>query len=270
MGGAPANFAFHAAQMGFSGHVVSAVGRDDLGNEITDELLHKGLYVEIQATDYPTGTVQVSLDAQGIPQYNICPNVAWDNIAFTDSLARLAAQTSAVCFGSLAQRSPVSRATIHRFLDAMPEGEGRWKVFDVNLRQNFYSREVLEPCLQKCNILKLNDEELPVLTRMFHCEALTAEIACRRLLEQFHLEILILTCGSKGSYVFTHDLTTSAETPCVDVADTVGAGDSFTAAFVASMLRGDSIADAHHRAVQVSAYVCTQNGAMPFLPEELR
>lgn len=269
IGGAPANFAYHVSQFGLDSCVVSAVGEDKLGKEILDNFDEKQLTYQIEQVPYPTGTVQVELDEAGVPCYDIKEGVAWDNIPFTPELEDLARRTRAVCFGSLAQRSIVSRETINRFLDTMPEGEDQWKIFDINLRQGFYTKEILCASMRKCNILKINDEELITLSRMFGWPGIDLEDKCWILLAKFNLRMLILTCGVNGSYVFTPGEISFVETPKVEVADTVGAGDSFTAAFVAAILKGKSVADAHHLAVKVSAYVCTCNGAMPMLPEEL-
>ena len=196
--------------------------------------------------------------------------VAWDNIPFTPALEELARNTRSVCFGSLAQRSVVSRETINRFLDTMPDGEGQCKIFDVNLRQGFYTKEILCNSMKKCNILKINDEELVTVSRMFGYPGIDLQDKCWILLAKYNLKMLILTCGVNGSYVFTPGEISFVETPKVEVADTVGAGDSFTATFVAAVLKGKSVAEAHKLAVEVSAYVCTQNGAMPELPARLR
>ena len=158
IGGAPANFAYHVKQFGLDSCVISAVGNDDLGNEIVDNFDTKQLNHNIERVAYPTGTVQVEIDQAGVPVYDIKENVAWDHIPFTESLRELASHTRAVCFGSLAQRSATSRHTISRFLETMPDGEDHYKIFDVNLRQNFYSRETLLHGLTLCNILKINDE----------------------------------------------------------------------------------------------------------------
>lgn len=269
IGGAPANFAYHVSQFGLPSCVVSAVGDDALGREIIDNFTSKGLNYLIEVVPYPTGTVQVELDGNGIPQYEILENVAWDNIPFTAELENLAKRTRAVCFGSLAQRSAVSRDTINRFLEAMPEDGRRLIVFDVNLRQGFYSKEILSDSMTRCNVLKINDEELVTVSRMFDAPDDDFHAQCRMLLDRFSLDMLILTCGTKGSYVFTSDDVSFQPTPLVEVADTVGAGDSFTASFIAGILRGKTVAAAHAVAVETSAYVCTQKGAMPILPKEL-
>ncbi len=270
IGGAPANFAYHVSQFGLESRVVSAVGDDKLGNEILQNFDEKKLHYLIEKVPYPTGTVQVELDEAGVPRYEIKENVAWDNIPFTPALEDLAKHTRAVCFGSLAQRSIVSRDTINSFLKAMPDGEGQYKIFDVNLRQNFYTKEILCNAMQQCNVLKINDEELVTISRMFGYPGIDLQDKCWILLAKYNLKMLILTCGVNGSYVFVPGEISFVETPKVEVADTVGAGDSFTAAFIASLLKGKSIPNAHRTAVRVSAYVCTQNGAMPKLPEDIK
>ena len=269
LGGAPANFAYHVSQFGLPDCVVSAVGNDKLGTEILDNFREKQLNNLVETVPYPTGTVQVTLDAEGVPCYEIKEGVAWDNIPYSAAIDELARHTRAVCFGSLAQRSIVSRNTINRFLDTMPDGEGQLKIFDINLRQNFYTKEVLCQSMQKCNILKINDEELVTISRMFGYPGIDLQDKCWILLGKYDLKMLILTCGVNGSYVFTPGHVSFQETPKVEVADTVGAGDSFTAAFVSGVLRGMPIEEAHRLAVYTSAYVCTQNGAMPQLPREL-
>lgn len=269
IGGAPANFAYHVSQFGLPSCVVSAVGDDALGKEIVENFTSKGLNQLIAEVPYPTGTVQVEIDQAGVPQYEIKENVAWDNIPYTAHLESLAGRTKAVCFGSLAQRNVVSRNTINCFLDAMPQQEGSLVVFDVNLRQGFYNKEILCNSMKRCNILKINDEELVTVSRMFGYPGIDLQDKCWILLGKYNLKMLILTCGINGSYVFTPGNVSFQPTPKVEVADTVGAGDSFTAAFIASILKGKSVTEAHSLAVQTSAYVCTKKGAMPILPSEL-
>lgn len=270
IGGAPANFAYHVSQFGLNSRVVSAVGEDKLGMEILENFREKQLNAMIETVPYPTGTVQVELDAEGIPCYDIKEGVAWDNIPYTPALQGLAKQTKAICFGSLGQRSIVSRDTINRFLDDMPDTEDTLKIFDINLRQGFYTKEILCNSFKKCNILKINDEELVTVSRMFGYPGIDLQDKCWILLAKYNLKMLILTCGVNGSYVFTPGNVSFAETPKVTVADTVGAGDSFTATFVSSILKGKPVDEAHRFAVEVSAYVCTQNGAMPVLPDYLK
>lgn len=266
LGGAPANFAYHAGQFGFDTLAVSALGEDALGEETIAALEEHKLNYLMPRIPYPTGTVQVTLDSQGIPTYNIREGVAWDNIPFTAEIEDVAKNCRAVCFGSLAQRSVVSRETIGRFLDATPSD--CVKIFDINLRQSFFTKEIIEASMHRCNILKINDEELVVVSRMFGLPDLDEEKRCKQLIKDYDLDILVLTCGTNGSYVFTADKSYYQPTPKVEVADTVGAGDSFTGSFCAALLKGKSIPEAHELAVKVSAFVCTQNGAMPTLPED--
>ena len=269
LGGAPANFAYHAGQfLGMDNTIaVSALGEDKLGDETIKALKEHSLNDLLPRVPYPTGTVQVQLDEQGIPTYDIKENVAWDNIPFDDDIAEIARNCRAVCFGSLAQRNVVSRETIQKFLDATPAD--CLKIFDINLRQQFYTQEILRESFQRCNILKINDEELVLIGRMFGYPGLDIENKCWLILGKYNLDMLVLTCGTNGSYIFTPGHVSFQETPKVKVADTVGAGDSFTGSFVGSILNGKSVPEAHRTAVQVSAYVCTQNGAMPTYPEEL-
>lgn len=284
LGGAPANFAYHISQFGLNGCAISAIGDDELGKEIIDTF--KAMQRSVSTFDFrlstveqPTGTVKVTLDDKGIPQYEICLGVAWDNIPLTEEMLSIARQAQAVCFGSLAQRSKVSRATIHAMLDATPADALR--VFDINLRQQWYTAEIISESLHRANILKINDEELDVVATMLLGEPTTpgqliatdADLTrriCHELIARYQLKMLILTCGAIGSYVFTANEESYIATPKVTVADTVGAGDSFTAAFVAQLLNGKTMRQAHEKAVAVSAFVCTQHGAMPVLPADIK
>ncbi|MFI3281591.1 MAG: carbohydrate kinase [Rikenellaceae bacterium] len=270
IGGAPGNFAYHSSQFGFDSAVVSAIGNDKLGDEIIANLGQKGLGGVIERVAYPTGVVQVVLDDNGVPIYDIKENVAWDNIPYTPEVEALAKQTLAVTFGSLAQRNIVTRTTINSFLDAMGDEDDCYKIFDINLRQGFYTREAICNSMERCNILKINDEELVAISRMFGYPGIDLQDKCWILLAKYKLKMLILTCGVNGSYVFTPGNVSFVETPKVEVADTVGAGDSFTATFISALLKGESVNDAHRKAVRVSAYVCTQHGAMPVIPDNLK
>ena len=256
LGGAPANFAYHAGQFLGSDNTIaiSALGEDRLAEETIEALREHGLNDLLPRVPYPTGTVQVQLDEQGIPTYDIKENVAWDNIPFDDDIKQIAQNCRAVCFGSLAQRNVVSRETIHKFLDATPAD--CVKIFDINLRQHFYTKEVIQESLQRCNILKINDEELDIVVPMLGRDK-------HQLIADYRLSMLVLTCGTEGSYIITPDDESFLPTPKVEVVDTVGAGDSFTGAFVVSLLSGKTICEAHQKAVEVSAFVCTQAGAMP-------
>ena len=259
LGGAPANFAYHATRLGEEGWAVSAIGPDALGREIMDIVEAKRLKSLISVTDKPTGTVQVELDARGVPTYTIMEDVAWDNIPFTPEMEALARRADAVCFGSLVQRM-ASRESVLRFLRATRPGA--LKVFDINLRQHYYSREVLEESLQLADILKINDEEIRIVADMFGLGG-DDVAACRALIDRYALRLVILTKGADGSEVITADEVIPQPAGEAQVVDTVGAGDSFTAAFVVAYLRGKSLSDAQRQASDTAAYVCSRKGAMP-------
>lgn len=260
LGGAPANFAYHINQTGHEGYVISSIGKDDLGREIMGQLSKYNLPHIIQHSDYPTGTVQVTLDREGIPSYRITDNVAWDFIEFSPLVEELAKKTSAVCYGTLAQRNDVTRNTFFNFFRSMPTNS--LKIYDVNLRLNYYSKEIIEQSLIVADILKINEDELNVLCDLFNVAGDETN-RCKTLIVLFSLDIVILTKGSEGSNIITEMNSSFLTTPKVKVEDTVGAGDAFTAAFVASYLNGESIETAHRHAVNVAAYVCTKKGAMP-------
>ncbi|MBD5552926.1 MAG: carbohydrate kinase [Desulfovibrio sp.] len=271
IGGAPANFAYHCAQAGLESCVISAIGNDRLGEELVSQFDDKQLRYALEVVDYPTGTVGVQLDERGVPQYEIKEGVAWDNIPLTARIEEIAKKTRAVCFGSLAQRSHVSRETLNSFMNIMQaQDDDRYFVFDVNLRQNFYTTEVIHESLERANVLKINDEEIVVVSRMFGWPGIDLKDKCWILLGKYNLDILVLTCGVNGSYVFTPGHVSFLPTPVVEVVDTVGAGDAFSAIFMASYLQGITIEAAHSNAVAWSAYVCTRPGAMPVVPEELK
>lgn len=267
LGGAPSNFAYHMSQFGFDATAVSAVGRDAAGDDLISELDSRSLKHLMPRVDHPTGTVEVTLDSAGVPQYDIRRDVAWDFIPLTPELQSLASACRCVCFGSLAQRSAVSRATITALLDAMPQQA--LKVFDINLRQEYYDRDVVEASLSHCHILKINDEETHAVARLLSLGTDDEQQICLQLKQQYGLRAVILTCGTNGSHVFHDGGISSLPTPHVTVADTVGAGDSFTAGFCAALLSGCPVGKAHEVAVATSAYVCTQHGAMPRLPREI-
>ncbi len=203
LGGAPANFAYHAGQFVGSDNsiAISALGEDKLAEETIEALEEHGLKYLMPRVPYPTGTVQVTLNEEGIPTYDIKENVAWDNIPFTPEIEEIAANCRAVCYGSLAQRNVVSRENIHRFLDATPND--CMKIFDINLRQQFYNKEIIQQSMRRCNILKINDEELVIIGRMFGYPGLDIENKCWLILGKYNLDMLVLTCGTNGSYVFT-------------------------------------------------------------------
>ena len=267
LGGAPTNFAYHCQQLGHEAISVSAIGHDALGEEIKAELQARQLPAILQETDYPTGTVQVTLSATGSPTYEISEDVAWDHIAFTDELRALAQRTDAACFGSLAQRHEASRAAILSFLKAMPEGSLR--IFDINLRLQYYTRETIHTSLEHADILKLNDEEVPIVARLLGLEG-DMEAVCRQVLTDYSLRAVILTRGADGCLIYHEKGSVFHPSACIKVADTVGAGDSFTAGFVSALLAGRSHLEAVALATRVAAFVCSHHGAMPTLPSEYR
>jgi len=260
LGGAPANFAYHVCRLGGNGWAVSAISDDELGREIKNTLSTKKLNTILEEVNEPTGTVQVTLNAAGVPTYDITEGVAWDHIPFTERIGNLAKETSAVCFGTLAQRSPESRATIHKFIESMPAGS--LKVYDINLRQKYYDENIISDSLRLADILKINDEELEIVSRML-CLSGTSEERCRAISREFNLKFVILTMGGDGSKVILEDRVHLSTPGKINIVDTVGAGDSFTAAFMLAYLRGESIENAHTLATEVSSYVCTKAGAMP-------
>ncbi|GHU76421.1 2-dehydro-3-deoxygluconokinase [Bacteroidia bacterium] len=258
-GGAPINFVYHANALGAEGYAISAVGQDDLGREIVDELEKNNIRYQAEALPYPTGHVLVEL-TNGIPSYTIVEDVAWDYIPLMPEAVDIVKKADAICFGTLALRSPVARAAIHALIDYAPSDTLRF--FDINIRQHFYSKELIASLLQKANIFKINDEELALVRSLFGLEG-NDEKVCRELIETYSLRYLVLTAGDKYSAVYTETDLSVLPTPKVDVVDTVGAGDAFSGAFVYSILSGKSLREAHRAAVDTAAFVCTQPGAWP-------
>lgn len=267
LGGAPFNFAYHVNQFGLNSLVISAIGNDKLGQKLEADVKKKNVPYMLEHLNLPTGVVNIK-EVDGKPRYDILTERAWDYIPNTEQLKEIAANTKAACFGSLAQRSETSRNSILAFLDAMPSDALR--IFDINLRQKWYTEEVIKTSLQKANVLKINDDELLIIQRMFGYIDITQENTCRLIMRDYQLDMLILTCGDKGSYIFTKDEMSYLSTNDIKVVDTVGAGDSFTASFIASILLGKTILEAHRIAVNVSAFVCTQAGATPIIPSNLK
>ena len=267
LGGAPVNFAYFAKELGAEAYPVAALGNDELGDEAMEVVRPSGLKLDyIQRNSLPTSRVLVTTDEQGIPQYEIVENVAWDAIECNEAILELASQADVICWGSLAQRSETSRKSILAIVDAAPEA--CLKVFDINLRQKFYSKEVIEESLKRADILKLNEDELPVVSEIFAVEGTEAE-QIAQIIERFSLKSIIYTQGAVCSEVYdASGLVSRLDTPKVKVADTVGAGDSFTATYVTSILLGKTPAQAHELAVKVAAFVCTQNGAINPFPSE--
>jgi len=274
LGGAPANFAYHSHALGAQSQVITRVGNDDYGREIIRRFHAMGLpetTVQVDKTS-PTGTAKVALSGDGLAHFTIQANVAWDCIAVTDEAVAIARRADAICFGSLAQRCEPSRRTIQRLVAETPADALR--VFDINLRQQFYSHGVVEQSLQLANVLKLNDDELPVLASMFSLRGPSErqiEDQIERLAQTFSLRLVALTRGANGSLLYLSDKrrwSDFASRP-VKVVDTVGAGDSFTAALVLGLLRKMDLDEINALANEVARYVCSQPGATPSLPAEL-
>lgn len=270
LGGAPMNFAFHVGQLlGMDKSIaISSIGNDKNGDNIVEEYNKIGLrHILAINNSHKTGVVNVKLH-KGIPNYEIVKDVAWDYIPFSSEIKKKASNARAVCFGTLSQRSIASRSCINSFIDATPDSCMR--IFDINLRQNYYTKDIVDSSMHRCNVMKLNNEELPIVCKMFGIEKNTPEDCCREIMSSWGINTIIYTCGAEGSYIFTQDEMSYKDTPKVNVVDTVGAGDSFTAAFCAAILKGLPLDKAHQLAVDVSAYVCTRQGAMPELPEKIR
>jgi fructokinase len=269
IGGAPMNFAYHVNALGARGLPVSTVGDDERGRKALAELGRRGLDVAAISVDpaRPTGYVPAQVDARGVARYVFPDDVAWDNLTLNEAALSQAAHLDAVCFGTLAQRSPASRKAIQRFMDAMPEAA--LKVFDVNLRQTFYSKEIIEASLKRANVLKLSDEELPVLREMFSLEGDEAHVL-HALLRRNCLKLAALTRGSGGALLVALDEISEHPGVSAKVADTIGAGDAFTAATVVGLLLDKDLAEINERANALAAYVCSRAGAMPPIPKELK
>ena len=268
LGGAPANFTYHAQILGATGFPVSAVGNDILGMEIRKKLKTKGLddrYVSV-LDNRSTGTVSVKLDEQGVPDFTIHKNVAWDYIPWSDTLQDLARKADVVCFGSLAQRSECSRSTIIQFL--RQTRHDCLRILDVNLRQNYHTAGILKYALGVADILKLNEDELPVIASYFDLRGSELDMITA-LIETNNLRMVVLTKGAGGSLLQTESDVSELAAPAVAVVDTVGAGDAFTAAVAVGILKGLPLKLLHQRANKLSAFVCTQKGAMPSLSEKL-
>jgi len=261
LGGAPLNFAFFSKELGAEAYAVSAIGNDVLGDETLAVASATGVNLDyLQRNNLPTSRVLISLDNEGVPQYEIVENVAWDALECPQMILDLVKDASVMCWGSLAQRSVTSRQSVLAMLSAAPKE--CVKVFDINIRQHYYSREVIETSLGYADILKLNEDELPLVAPLLGLSGQERDIV-RQLIEKYALKYLVYTHGADFSEVYSATGEYShVPTPKVRVVDTVGAGDSFTAVFVTSILQGLSMAESHARAVEVSAYVCTQNGAI--------
>lgn len=269
LGGAPANFAYHAHALGAEALVVSCVGDDELGREIQGRLRGLGLRVGGIAVDpeHPTGTVSVALDAHGQPTYTIHEHVAWDHLLANPAALREIEVADAICFGSLAQRRPVSRATIRAALQSARGAA--LKIFDINLRQQFYSAALLDDSLRLANVLKLNGEELAVLAQLFTLTG-SEQSMLEQLASRYRLIAVALTKGAEGSRLWLAGEVFDGPASHKPAVDSIGAGDSFTAALVLGLLAHDTPQRILVNAHSIASYVCSQPGATPLLPAELR
>ena len=268
LGGAPANFAYCSHLLGNRAVVASCVGSDHLGREARDSLLRSGITDQFLQSDpeHSTGTVHVQLDSSGQPKFEIADAAAWDFLRWTDLWQALAESTDAVCFGSLAQRSDISRRTILDFLDATrPEA---LRVFDVNLRQSFYSAEIVQESVKRANVVKLNHEELPHVMELLAVDDGDELAFCRQVRQKFDLQLVCVTRGANGSFLSDRNSSDEHSGFRVQIKDTVGAGDAFTAALVHELLRGAPLAEMNDVANRMGAWVASCSGGMPPVPEE--
>ncbi|MBC17714.1 MAG: carbohydrate kinase [Desulfovibrio sp.] len=261
LGGAPANFAYHVNALGGTGIPVSRIGKDDLGREALDILQAKGIATSLIDVDieHPTGTVNADIDEQGVATYTFPDDVAWDFLEPTEHGMAMAAKADIICFGTLAQRSSCSRNTIAAYLQHAPN---TLKIYDINLRQSFYDKERILSSLQMADVLKINDEELTVVASLLSLPE-DEETALRSLLSQFDLELAVLTRGENGSLLLTENASSDLPGVATTVVDTVGAGDSFTAALALGWHKGLELDDINRYAATVAAHVCRHAGGMP-------
>ncbi len=268
LGGAPANFAYHANQLGAEGIPVSAVGDDELGSELTSDLKQLGVdtsYIQVNS-DKPTGTVNVTF-SNNEPQYEIVENVAWDNLKLSDELLNLFTKADAVCFGTLAQRTKENRGVINALISELDSS--CIKYFDLNLRQSFYSKELIDHLIRLSDILKLNNDELEVISKIYKLNG-NRIVRCRELIRKFELNMIVLTIGSEGSLIITAEDYSQSVPVVTKIEDTIGAGDSFSAAIVIGLLHNVEIHELNAFANEVSSHVCSQKGGTPILPENLK
>ena len=261
LGGAPVNFSYYAGRLGAESYAVSAVGKDELGKETLKSCRSFGLDTRfIEQNELPTSRVLVKLDSSGVPQYEILEGVAWDALDASEEVLAAVSHADAICWGSLAGRTERSFKAISTMIASAPQT--CMKVFDINLRQHYYSREKIELSLLAASALKLNEDELPVLSGLFNLPDNSAD-ALYRIAERWGLDYVIYTCGAAFSEIYCRQgLISHIDTPKVKVADTVGAGDSFTAAFITSILLGKTTREAHEMAVSLAAKVCSSSGAI--------
>ena len=260
-GGAPANFIFHTAEFGADATAFSAIGQDDLGTELLSVVAETGINLVAERLIYPTGKVDVCVNSEGVANYQFNEDCAWDHLPLTSELMTLSQEADLIAFGTLAQRNEISKKTIHKALELKKDS---CKVlFDINLRADFYNKEIIEKSLNYTDILKLNEEEIVILQDLLG-------LSIQQIIDTYKLELVISTLGSEGSCIMTNSH--SFEYPAVKckVIDTVGAGDSFTASFIINYLQGMDIPEAQKLASKVAAYVCEHKGATVSIPSELK
>jgi len=261
LGGAPANFAFHARQFGSDATLFTALGNDQQGLELEETAAKAGIIMQSSRVSHPTGTADIILNNEQVPTYKLNDNCAWDHIPLTNNLKKFAAKADLIVFGTIAQRNFESRNTIKKALEL---SQAPSKIlFDINLRLNFYTKEIIEDSLSAANYLKLNDEEESVLKIIFNKNI-------GQIISDFNLELAILTLGPKGSKIITSNSMSECPATKCEIIDTVGAGDSFTAYFIINYLNGMSIPESQKKASNVAAYVCAHNGAIVQIPEYLK
>ena len=269
LGGAPANFAYHASNLGADSMIISTIGDDPRGKKALTELEEANLTTDGIAIDpiHPTGYVEAKINATGVAEYFFPYNVAWDHLAITETIKNIAPRLDAIAFGTLAQRTKESETTIHDLLRTLPKN--CLKVFDINLRQHFYTFDTINKSLEVADIVKLNEEELPVLTLMFEIPG-DNQNQLQFLLEKFNLKLIILTQGGSGSVLLARDGIDIHPGFKTTIVDTVGAGDSFTAATVIGFIHGLSLKEINEHANKVASHVCKEQGAMVPVPKGLR
>lgn len=274
LGGAPTNFCYHASRLDADSYILSSVGKDSNGKEILKRLCEMGLKRDFiqENGEYPTGTVDVILDEKGIPSYVIHEDTAWDNIVFKKEHREIVINSDALCFGTLGQRSKVSGDTIRKILhiSLYESKKDALRVFDINIRQNFFSTENILESLRYCNILKINEDELPLLKGLLDISAVGHKDAIKEIIKRFELKLIALTLGKSGSILASAECISHTGIYDLPVRDTVGAGDAFTAAVVEGVLRGMDIDEINRKAAVLAGFVCSMEGGTPEYNEEMR
>lgn len=269
LGGAPTNFTYQAGALGARAMMVTRIGDDHLGREVLRRFTQMNLPRETVQVDLarPTGTVAVAIDENGVPHYTFAEDAAWEQLAATDVALQAVREAHAVCFGTLGQRTAISCKAIQQLVAAAPADA--LKIFDVNLRLDFYSREVIEQSLRLSNVLKMNDEELAVLTAMF---SLRGDVRQRIewFAKTFGFRVVVVTRGESGSLIYQEGRWSEMPLQPVQVVDTVGAGDAFAAALIMGLLARMTLDKVHITAAEIARHVCSQRGATPPLPEAFR